>query len=72
MFVNPKQYLRILHRREKRKKLFSNSQNPGKPKYIHQSRHLHAMNRERGKGGRFVSKKKINGGAELNIKKEEI
>jgi nuclear transcription factor Y alpha len=63
IYVNPKQYLRILQRREKRRRLNlsrlgKGSENPSmRPKYIHESRHKHAMTRERGKGGRFVSKK---------------
>ena len=28
-----------------------------KPKYIHESRHVHAVKRERNKSGRFLSKK---------------
>ncbi len=69
IYVNPKQYLRILQRREKRRKLnirsrfisVSNiSEIGGKPKYIHESRHKHAMTRQRGKGGRFVGKKEDN------------
>ena len=70
IYVNPKQYLKILQRREKRRKLnlksrFGFAENINainetsgqKPKYLHESRHKHAMTRQRGKGGRFVGKK---------------
>lgn len=58
IYVNSKQYFRILRRREKREKLktlFENNEKNNK-KYHHESRHKHAMNRKRGKGGRFLSK----------------
>ena len=61
IYVNSKQYSRILKRREERKKYFEMFENENflnkKSKYHHESRHKHAMNRERGKGGRFLSKK---------------
>ena len=61
IYVNCKQYSRILKRREARKKYFEMFENDSflnkKIKYHHESRHKHAMNRERGKGGRFLSKK---------------
>ena len=61
IYVNCKQYSRILKRREARKKYFEMFENDyflnKKIKYHHESRHKHAMNRERGKGGRFLSKK---------------
>ena len=61
IYVNSKQYSRILKRREARKKYFEMYENDyflnKKIKYHHESRHKHAMNRERGKGGRFLSKK---------------
>ena len=64
IYINGKQYHRIMKRREVRKKLKESIQiNKNKvdknKKYHHESRHRHAMNRERGKGGRFISKKKI-------------
>ena len=64
IYINGKQYHRIMKRREVRKKLNESIQiNKNKldknKKYHHESRHRHAMNRERGKGGRFVSKKKV-------------
>ena len=64
IYINGKQYHRIMKRREVRKKLKESIQiNKNKldknKKYHHESRHRHAMNRERGKGGRFVSKKKV-------------
>ena len=64
IYINGKQYHRIMKRREVRKKLKETIQiNKNKidknKKYHHESRHRHAMNRERGKGGRFISKKKI-------------
>ena len=64
IYINGKQYHRIMKRREVRKKINEAIQmNKNKldknKKYHHESRHRHAMNRERGKGGRFVSKKKL-------------
>ena len=60
IYVNSKQYSRILKRREARKKFYNDNEDfllCKKVKYHHESRHKHAMNRERGKGGRFLSKK---------------
>ena len=63
IYVNSKQYSRILKRREERKKYFEMFENDNflnkKSKYHHESRHKHAMNRKRGKGGRFLSKDDI-------------
>lgn len=58
-YVNPKQYARILKRRESRKKQTGTdvtSYTPRKRSYMHESRHKHAMARRRGPGGRFLSK----------------
>ncbi|KAJ3129775.1 hypothetical protein HK098_000144 [Nowakowskiella sp. JEL0407] len=58
MYVNHKQYHRIIKRREARAK-FEAARTKGKGDkkdkgYIHESRHKHAMTRPRGPGGRFL------------------
>ncbi len=59
VYVNSKQFMRILYRREQRKRQNYRSRfslNKSQ-KYNYESRHRHACTRERGKGGRWVSKK---------------
>jgi len=56
MYVNAKQYNRILKRRDARARWEQTTRNVRKEKgYIHESRHRHAMKRPRGAGGRFLS-----------------
>merc|ERR1712043_75959 len=57
VLVNPKQYKRILIRREARAKLESQGRIPKeRKKFLHFSRHLHALNRKRGEHGTFSQK----------------
>jgi len=69
LYVNAKQYHRILKRRAARAKLEAeNKIQRGRKKYLHESRHKHAMRRPRGPGGRFLTAAEI---AELDRQKKE-
>lgn len=70
LYVNAKQFHRILKRRVARAKLEEALRLTSKQRkpYLHESRHNHAMRRPRGPGGRFLTAEEV---AEMERKKHE-
>ncbi|CAK4032380.1 Transcriptional activator hap2 [Lecanosticta acicola] len=70
LYVNAKQFHRILKRRMARQKLEEALRltSKGRKPYLHESRHNHAMRRPRGPGGRFLTAEEV---AQMDAKNGE-
>ncbi|KFY41681.1 hypothetical protein V495_04830, partial [Pseudogymnoascus sp. VKM F-4514 (FW-929)] len=70
LYVNAKQFHRILKRRVARQRLEEALRltSKGRKPYLHESRHNHAMRRPRGPGGRFLTADEV---AEIDRKAAE-
>ena len=71
LYVNAKQFHRILKRRVARQRLEEALRltSKGRKPYLHESRHNHAMRRPRGPGGRFLTAAEV---AEIERNKNEV